>query len=123
MTAPSSPLPALLGRTSTLLPLFPLPSPSPLPLVWTFGGMTGANSYFQWTRDSALVFKVLLNQYLAGNSSLEAFLREYAAEADRLQHTSNPSGGYASGGLGEPKFYVDGRAFTYVTSLHPSPLS
>ena len=80
--------------------------------------MTGANSYFQWTRDSALVFKALLNQYLAGNASLETFLRDYAAESDRLQHTPNPSGGYASGGLGEPKFHDDGRAFTCVTPLH-----
>lgn len=66
------------------------------------------------------MFKVLLNQYLAGNASLEAFLRDYAAEADKLQHTTNPSGGYASGGLGEPKFYVDGQPFTFVG---PRPLS
>ncbi|KAF8248010.1 hypothetical protein K440DRAFT_583955 [Wilcoxina mikolae CBS 423.85] len=68
--------------------------------------------YFQWTRDAALVFKVLLNQYINGNSSLDTFLREYAGESDKLQKTENLSGGYTTGGIGEPKFRVDGTPFT-----------
>ncbi|RPB07199.1 glycoside hydrolase family 15 protein [Morchella conica CCBAS932] len=68
--------------------------------------------YYQWTRDSAMVFKVLLNQYINGNSSLETMLKEYATESAKLQKTSNPSGSYTTGGIGEPKFYVNGAAFT-----------
>ena len=58
------------------------------------------NSYYQWTRDSAMVFKVLLNSYLNGNSSLDTFLREYVTESDKLQRTSNPSGSYQGAGIG-----------------------
>jgi glucoamylase len=59
-----------------------------------------------------MVFKVLLNSYLNGNSSLDTFLREFAAESDKLQRASNPSGSYQGAGLGEPKFLVNGGAFT-----------
>jgi glucoamylase len=59
-----------------------------------------------------MVFKVLLNAYLAGNSSLETFLRDFAAESDKLQRISNPSGSYQGAGLGEPKFLVNGAAYT-----------
>lgn len=69
-------------------------------------------SYYQWTRDSALVFKVILNQLINGDSSVEVHLRNYVTETIKLQHTSNPSGDYNSGGLGEPKFLVNGGAFT-----------
>ncbi|KAF8434004.1 putative glucoamylase [Terfezia claveryi] len=68
--------------------------------------------YYQWTRDSALVFKVILNQLISGDSSVEVHLKNYVAESNKLQHTPNPSGDYNSGGLGEPKFQVNGAAFT-----------
>ncbi|CCX34771.1 Six-hairpin glycosidase-like protein [Pyronema domesticum] len=68
--------------------------------------------YYQWTRDGALVFKVLLNEYINGNTTLETFLKAYASESDKLQKTNNPSGGYSTGGIGEPKFMVNGAAFT-----------
>lgn len=57
-------------------------------------------SYFQWARDAAVVFKVLLNSYINGNSSIETFLEDYAAASDKLQRTQNPSGDYTSGGIG-----------------------
>lgn len=68
--------------------------------------------YFQWTRDSALVFKVILNQLINGDTSVESHLKNYVAESIKLQHTPNPSGDYYSGGLGEPKFYVNGAQYT-----------
>ncbi|KAA8909862.1 Six-hairpin glycosidase-like protein, partial [Sphaerosporella brunnea] len=70
--------------------------------------------YYQWTRDSSMVFKVLLYSYLNGNSSIDTFLRELATESDKLQRTSNPSGGprCSGAGIGEPKFYVNGAAYT-----------
>lgn len=68
--------------------------------------------YYQWARDSGLVYKVILNQFLNGNSSLEQYLKDFATETKKLQHTNNPSGGFTSGGIGEPKFHVDGSAYT-----------
>lgn len=58
-----------------------------------------------------MVFKVLLNQYINGNSTLEGLLKSYATSNDKLQKTSNPSGTYTTGGIGEPKFLVNGDAF------------
>lgn len=68
--------------------------------------------FYQWTRDTGLVSKFLLNLYLNGNTSLEAYLQDYTAETYKLQHTNNPSGGYTSGGIGEPKFHVNGAPYT-----------
>lgn len=59
-----------------------------------------------------MVFKVLLNQYINGNTTLEGLLKTYASANDKLQKTSNPSGSYTTGGIGEPKFLVGGAAFT-----------
>ncbi|KAA8571614.1 hypothetical protein EYC84_001611 [Monilinia fructicola] len=54
--------------------------------------------FYTWTRDSALVFKALVDTF-------------HHAQAG-LQTVSNPSGGFSSGGLGEPKFNADKTAFT-----------
>ncbi|KAA8895926.1 glucoamylase I precursor [Sphaerosporella brunnea] len=70
------------------------------------------NYYYQWVRDEAITFKYLLNQYINGNSSLEPLLKQYVSESDKLQRTTNPSGSYQGAGIGEPKFNVDGTAFT-----------
>lgn len=59
-----------------------------------------------------MVFKVLLNQYINGNTTLENFIKLYVIESDKLQRTSNPSGSYTTGGIGEPKFYINGTPFT-----------
>ncbi|KAI5777029.1 Six-hairpin glycosidase-like protein [Geopyxis carbonaria] len=68
--------------------------------------------FYQWTRDASMVFKVLLNSYINGNSSIETFIKEFVTETDKIQRVDNPSGGYTTGGIGEPKFKVDGSAFT-----------
>ncbi|CAE6450706.1 unnamed protein product [Rhizoctonia solani] len=49
---------------------------------------------YAWTRDSALVFKVLVDQVVSN------------------RQVSNPSGTVSSGGLGEPKYNIDESAFT-----------
>ncbi|TGZ81816.1 putative glucoamylase [Ascodesmis nigricans] len=67
--------------------------------------------YYQWTRDAALVYKTLLNTYINGNTSMETLLEQYIDHQAGLQRLETRSGGYTSGGLGEPKFYVDGSAF------------
>ncbi|KAL8286920.1 hypothetical protein RQP46_003926 [Phenoliferia psychrophenolica] len=75
---------------------------------------TSAPNYlYTWTRDAALVSKALLDNMLAsGNSSLAKTLDDYAVAQGVLQHVSNPSGTFAKGGLGEPKFNIDYTAFT-----------
>jgi glucoamylase len=70
------------------------------------------NSYYQWVRDAAITFKYILNEYKNGNTTLETVLKEYVTLSDTLQRTSNPSGDYQGAGIGEPKFNVDGTAFT-----------
>lgn len=52
--------------------------------------------------------KVVINQYINGDTSQVQTIKDYVNATYGLQHTSNPSGDYTSGGLGEPKFNVDG---------------
>ncbi|KAF1349149.1 extracellular glucoamylase protein [Delphinella strobiligena] len=68
--------------------------------------------FYTWTRDSALTFKCLIDQFLAGDSSLETLIQEYISSQAYLQTVSNPSGDLCTSGLGEPKFNVDETAFT-----------
>jgi glucoamylase len=69
--------------------------------------------FFTWTRDAGLVAKCLVDQFLSGGpSSLEGTIQDYINAQASLQTVQNPSGGLCSGGLGEPKFQVDGTAFT-----------
>lgn len=69
--------------------------------------------FHSWTRDSALTFKVLVDAFIAGNSALQSQIEKYIYAQAQLQAVSNPSGSLANGaGLGEPKFEVDGTAFT-----------
>ncbi|WPH04005.1 extracellular glucoamylase protein, protein [Acrodontium crateriforme] len=71
------------------------------------------NYFYSWTRDSALTFKCLVDQFLAhGTSGLESQIQNYINAQSIVQGISNPSGGMCSGGLGEPKFNVDETAFT-----------
>jgi glucoamylase len=65
--------------------------------------------FYTWTRDSALVFKCLIdrftNHYDAG---LQSQIQQYIAAQARLQGVSNPSGQLPDGsGLGEAKYNVD----------------
>lgn len=74
---------------------------------------TNPDYFYTWTRDSALTFKMLVDQFLAYKTpGLEAQIQDYISAQAALQGVSNPSGGLCSGGLGEPKFEVDKTAFT-----------
>ena len=69
--------------------------------------------FYSWTRDSALTFKALVDAFIAGNKALQPEIQNYIYAQASLQTVSNPSGGLDNGaGLGEPKFEVDGIAFT-----------
>jgi glucoamylase len=70
------------------------------------------NYFYTWTRDSAIVTGTIMDRLLTGENELEAALRLYAYSQGSLQKLCNPSGCPTSGGLGEPKFNVDGTAFT-----------
>jgi glucoamylase len=71
--------------------------------------------FYTWTRDSALTFKALVDQFLAGTAAsagLETKIQDYISAQAALQGAFSRSGGLCSGGLGEPKFNVDITAFT-----------
>ncbi|CAE6475613.1 unnamed protein product [Rhizoctonia solani] len=68
---------------------------------------------YAWTRDSSLVFKLLVDQYIGGrDTTLQTQIQNWVASQGRLQQVSNPSGTVSTGGLGEPKFNIDESAFT-----------
>lgn len=73
--------------------------------------------YFHWVRDAALVMDSVVTMYeRAPNAADKArffkLLSDYVELSRRNQLTPNPSGGAGEMGLGEPKFNVDGSAFT-----------
>jgi glucoamylase len=68
---------------------------------------------FTWVRDSSLVFKVIVDQFSRGyDNSLRAQIDHFIAAETAIQQVPNPSGTVKTGGLGEPKFNIDGSAFT-----------
>jgi glucoamylase len=70
---------------------------------------------YTWTRDSALVFKMLIDQYRHGidtSTSLRSSIDDFVSSQVILQQVSNPSGTVKTGGLGEPKFNIDYTKFT-----------
>jgi glucoamylase len=68
---------------------------------------------YAWTRDSSLVYKWIIDQFVSGaDSNLRTGIQNWIASQGRIQQVSNPSGTVSSGGLGEPKFNVDETAFT-----------
>ncbi|KAG6860218.1 hypothetical protein C0995_014028 [Termitomyces sp. Mi166 len=68
---------------------------------------------YTWTRDSSLVFKCLIDQYTLGEDpALRGRIDDYIWSQTILQQISNPSGNLTTGGLGEPKFFIDLEAFT-----------
>lgn len=68
---------------------------------------------YSWVRDSSLVFKVIIDQFTRGeDDSLHGLIDEFFVAEATLQQVTNPSGTVATGGLGEPKFMIDGSAFT-----------
>ncbi|CEL63323.1 glucoamylase [Rhizoctonia solani AG-1 IB] len=68
---------------------------------------------YTWTRDSALVYKLLVDQYVSGrDNSLLQGIYDWIASQTRLQQVTNPSGTVSAGGLGEPKFNINETEFT-----------
>ena len=71
------------------------------------------NYLYTWVRDSSLVFKVIADQFSRGDDySLRGQIDNFVAAEAALQHVFNPSGTANTGGLGEPKFNINGSAFT-----------
>lgn len=70
--------------------------------------------FFSWTRDSALVFKAVVDRFTNQfDYGLQSHIHEYIATSAKIQGISNPAGSLADGsGLGEAKFQVDITAFT-----------
>ncbi|KAF2755745.1 Glucoamylase [Pseudovirgaria hyperparasitica] len=74
---------------------------------------TDPDYFFTWTRDAALTLKALVDRFLVTKDpSLELLIQDYISSQAALQGVSNPSGSLSSGGLGEPKYYVDKTPFT-----------
>ncbi|KIJ22346.1 glycoside hydrolase family 15 protein, partial [Sphaerobolus stellatus SS14] len=74
---------------------------------------TNPDYFFTWTRDSSLVFKALIDQYVSGaDPTLLGQINNFVTAEAALQQVSNPSGTITTGGLGEPKFNTDMTAFT-----------
>ncbi|KAH7876779.1 glucoamylase [Lentinula edodes] len=68
---------------------------------------------YTWTRDSALVFQTIIDQFTLGlDTTLRSEIDNYVGAQAIIQQVSNPSGTITTGGLGEPKFNIDETAFT-----------
>ncbi|UNI20086.1 Glucan 1,4-alpha-glucosidase [Purpureocillium takamizusanense] len=76
--------------------------------------VTHALDFYTWTRDSALVFKAIVDRFTtAYDAGLQRRIQEYIASQAKLQGISDPSGPLSDGqGLGEPKYNADLTAFT-----------
>ncbi|KAM6502078.1 glucoamylase [Amanita muscaria] len=74
---------------------------------------TNPNYLYTWTRDAALTLKAIVDQYTGGeDTSLRSTIDSYVTAQQVLQQVANPSGTVSTGGLAEPKFNIDGTAFT-----------
>ncbi|KAK9236673.1 Six-hairpin glycosidase-like protein [Lipomyces kononenkoae] len=68
--------------------------------------------FYHWVRDGAITIRVLVDEYAkSGSASVKTIIDAYVDNVRTTQWTPNPSGQFGRGGLGEPKFEVDGRAF------------
>ncbi|UKZ80496.1 glycoside hydrolase 15 protein [Trichoderma virens FT-333] len=70
--------------------------------------------YYMWTRDSALVFKNIVDRFTQKyDAGLQRRIEQYISAQVTLQGISNPSGSLSDGsGLGEPKFELTLNQFT-----------
>ncbi|KAJ7741318.1 glucoamylase [Mycena metata] len=74
---------------------------------------TNPDYLFTWTRDSSLVFKALIDQFISGaDTTLLGQIQNFVTSEQILQQVSNPSGTVSTGGLGEPHYNIDETAFT-----------
>lgn len=84
--------------------------------------------FYTWTRDSALVFKEIIDLFQYDyDSDLQTEIQNYIVSQARQQGVSNPSGSLSDGtGLGEAKFYVDLSPYTGgwgASAIFPSPVA
>lgn len=75
---------------------------------------TNKADWYTWTRDSALVFRGIVESFTHSyDAALQTQIQNYVVAQAKVQGVTNPSGNLASGaGLGEPKFMVDLTEFT-----------
>jgi glucoamylase len=77
--------------------------------------LTSAN-YFHHYFQFLLIF---YDRFARGeDNTLRTSIDQYLAAQTALQQVSNPSGTVSTGGLGEPKFNIDGSAFTGPWGRH-----
>ncbi|RDW69741.1 putative glucoamylase P [Coleophoma cylindrospora] len=71
------------------------------------------NYFYTWSRDSALTLKMIIDDYIFGNTALQVYIKDYIHAQAVLQTVTNPSGPFLpnGAGLGEPKYQVDGTRF------------
>ncbi|EIW74710.1 glycoside hydrolase family 15 protein [Coniophora puteana RWD-64-598 SS2] len=70
------------------------------------------NYFYTWIRDSSLTFQVLIDRLVSGqDTSNQGLIDDFTVAYANIQQVTNPSGSVSSGGLGEPKFYVNETAF------------
>ena len=69
--------------------------------------------FFTWTRDAALTFKTIIDEFVFGNKALQPYIEDYLHAQAVLQTVSNPSGTLLpnGAGLGEPKYAANGSRF------------
>ena len=72
--------------------------------------------YYHWIRDASITMDAVVNLYVTTSGATRTqyynTLLDYVDFSRRNQMTPNPSGNPQDTGLGEPKFNVDGSAFT-----------
>ncbi|KAH6627281.1 Six-hairpin glycosidase-like protein [Chaetomium sp. MPI-SDFR-AT-0129] len=69
--------------------------------------------FYTWTRDAALTFRTIIDDFLFGNKALESYIEDYIYSQAVLQTVSNPSGALLphGTGLGEPKYTANGTRY------------
>jgi len=75
--------------------------------------MANSIDFFTWSRDSDLTLKMIVDEFIFGDASIESQILEYIPAQAILQTVSNPSGTLLpdGSGIGEPKYLVDGTRF------------
>jgi glucoamylase len=79
------------------------------------------NYFYSWRRDTALVFKNVVDTFVIGGGvegeggGVRALIDEWVSAEGNFQNVQNPSGGVGTGGLGEPKFYVNETAWVFLS--------
>lgn len=68
--------------------------------------------WYEWTRDSALVMRTVIQAYFGGRKELRPLIDGYVRGTQIMQRKETPLGGFRTGGLGEVKFHVDHEPFT-----------